>query len=106
MSLSRRSFFKTSIVLAISSLLNKTCKESSAYVMTVNGPIKAKQMANTLIHEHLLVDFIGAKETGYHRWNKEEVLQVILPYLEELKKETVKPSSIVHPLIWVGIHYF
>jgi phosphotriesterase-related protein len=42
-------------------------------------------MGVTLTHEHVLVDFIGASRTGYHRWSREEVIPVVLPHLERLK---------------------
>jgi phosphotriesterase-related protein len=54
-------------------------------IMTVTGPIHPSHMGATLSHEHLLVDFIGAGETGYHRWNREEVAAKVLPFLEEAK---------------------
>lgn len=38
-------------------------------------------MGNTLIHEHLLVDFTGAAEYNPTRWNDEEVIKKVLPYL-------------------------
>jgi len=57
--------------------------------MTVNGPIPAKEMGITLSHEHVLVDFIGADSTGYHRWDKEVVVQMVRPYLDELKEYQV-----------------
>ncbi|HKI88360.1 MAG TPA: hypothetical protein VKA38_04975, partial [Draconibacterium sp.] len=43
-------------------------------------------MGKTLHHEHLLVDFIGADSISYDRWNKEEVVKKVLPYLLEIKK--------------------
>ncbi len=43
-------------------------------------------MGLTLIHEHVLVDWIGADSTGYHRWNQNEVVARALPYFMELKK--------------------
>ena len=52
--------------------------------MTVNGPIPAEEMGLCLSHEHVLVDFIGADSTGYHRWDKQEVEQKVLPYLNEI----------------------
>jgi phosphotriesterase-related protein len=55
-------------------------------VMTVNGPVSSNKMGMTLTHEHLLVDFIGADSTGYHRWNRDTVVEKIVPYLEELKQ--------------------
>lgn len=61
----------------------------SEMVMTVNGPIAPQDMGTTLPHEHLLVDFIGADSTGYHRWDKAEVIENVLPYLLEIKPYNV-----------------
>ncbi|NBC67321.1 MAG: phosphotriesterase [Bacteroidetes bacterium] len=55
-------------------------------IMTVNGPINASEMDTTLVHEHVMVDWIGADSTGYHRWNREEVVERVLPYLLEVKE--------------------
>lgn len=55
-------------------------------IMTVTGPINGPQMGKTLEHEHILVDFIGADSTGYHRWDREEVIPKVLPYLLEIKQ--------------------
>jgi phosphotriesterase-related protein len=52
--------------------------------MTVRGPIPASNMGTSLIHEHILVDFIGAEKYDPSRWNKEEVIKKVLPYLQEL----------------------
>jgi phosphotriesterase-related protein len=52
--------------------------------MTVNGLISADELGTSLIHEHLLVDFIGADSTGYHRWDRDSVTDIMLPYLNEL----------------------
>jgi phosphotriesterase-related protein len=60
--------------------------ESVQTIITVNGPISASEMGTTLVHEHVLVDFIGADSTGYHRWEKEKVVAMVLPYLEEIKE--------------------
>jgi phosphotriesterase-related protein len=57
-----------------------------AQVITVTGDIEPEEMGLTLIHEHIMVDWIGADSTGYHRWDKKEIVERALPYLEELKK--------------------
>ncbi len=57
--------------------------------MTVTGRIDPGEMGVALTHEHLLVDFIGADSTGYHRWNRDSVVAVMAPYLEELKQHGV-----------------
>jgi phosphotriesterase-related protein len=59
--------------------------ELEGSIMTVRGPIPAAELAKTLSHEHVLVDFIGAEESGYHRWDREEVISVMLPRLMAVK---------------------
>lgn len=53
--------------------------------MTVLGPIEPFTMGTTLTHEHILVDFIGAKVTSPDRWNQDEVMDKALPHLDEAK---------------------
>jgi len=65
-------------------------KSESSYIQTVSGKISPDEMGLTLIHEHILVDFIGADSTGYHRWDKDSVVQRVLPFLEEIKSKGVK----------------
>lgn len=65
-------------------------KADSPYIQTVSGKISPEEMGLTLIHEHILVDFIGADSTGYHRWDKDSVVQRVLPFLEEIKTKGVK----------------
>jgi phosphotriesterase-related protein len=55
-------------------------------VMTVCGPIDARELGRTLPHEHVMVDFIGAAETGEHRWDWEAVAARVAPYLLEAKR--------------------
>lgn len=59
-------------------------------VISVNGSIMPEDMGLTLIHEHVMVDWVGADSTGYHRWNREEVVARALPYFEELKEYGVR----------------
>jgi phosphotriesterase-related protein len=63
-----------------------SCNTKESQIITVTGEIPASAIGKTLHHEHLLVDFIGADSTGYHRWNKNEVAEKVLPYLLEIKK--------------------
>jgi len=58
--------------------------------MTVSGSISPTQMGTTLAHEHILVDFIGADSTGYHRWERDKVVEKVLPFLKEAKELGVK----------------
>jgi phosphotriesterase-related protein len=63
-----------------------SCNTKESKIITVTGEIPASAIGKTLHHEHLLVDFIGADSTGYHRWNKDAVVKKVLPYLLEIKK--------------------
>ena len=84
-----KAFYKfLSLGLSLFLLLSFNMKE--AKVRTVSGEIPVSSMGKTLHHEHLLVDFIGADSTGYHRWNKAEVVEKVLPYLLEIKKSGYK----------------
>lgn len=55
------------------------------YINTVTGPIAIDSMGLTLIHEHMLVDFIGADSISPDRWNRDSVIVKVLPYLMEVK---------------------
>ena len=55
-------------------------------IMTVTGPILSSELGRTLPHEHILVDFIGAAAVSPDRYDRAEVIRVMLPYLEELAR--------------------
>jgi phosphotriesterase-related protein len=54
-------------------------------IMTVLGPLAPRKLGRTLMHEHVIVDFIGAEKIAPGRYNPEEVFQKALPHLEKLK---------------------
>jgi phosphotriesterase-related protein len=83
--LSRRDFIKAGAAILFT---HKT--KPSLYVITVNGRMPASLMQTTLIHEHFLVDFIGADKIDNNRWNRDDVAKKVLPYLFEAKKHGVK----------------
>jgi phosphotriesterase-related protein len=55
-------------------------------IHTVRGPIDVDQMGVTLVHEHVLVDFVGADKVSRSRYDAEEVFRTVLPRLEELRE--------------------
>ncbi len=59
-------------------------------IVTVLGPIESEHFGPALVHEHILVDFIGADKTGYHRWDREKVVQRMKPHLIEVKEKGIK----------------
>jgi phosphotriesterase-related protein len=58
-------------------------------VISVNGKMPTSEMGTTLIHEHILVDFIGADSVGYHRWSRDSVIAQTLPFLVDAKRRGV-----------------
>lgn len=56
-------------------------------IQTVLGEISPAELGPTLIHEHVLVDFIGAKSYSRERWSTDDAEQVMLPYLLEVKAQ-------------------
>jgi phosphotriesterase-related protein len=59
-------------------------------IITVLGEVPADALGKTLVHEHILVDFIGADKISYDRWNRDQVEQKVLPYLLEAKQAGIK----------------
>jgi phosphotriesterase-related protein len=87
-SISRRTFIQTLPVMAVAVSgfkLRTPFQAKKPIVMTVLGPIDPSAMGTTLPHEHILVDFIGAKVTTSDRWSRDEVMDKALPHLDEAK---------------------
>jgi len=53
-------------------------------IQTVCGRIDPGELGFALPHEHVMCDFIGAADTGPHRWEREDVIEVMRPYLERV----------------------
>ncbi|MBN3519998.1 phosphotriesterase [Algoriphagus lutimaris] len=68
----------------------KSTPTSSPKINTVTGQILIDSLGLTLIHEHMLVDFIGADSVSPNRYDREEVINKVLPYLLEVKQFGVK----------------
>ena len=71
----------------IMSWLLVTCSPTSEQgtVVTVLGEIPARDLQTSLIHEHTIVDWIGADSTGEHRWEKSAAIARALPFFQEAK---------------------
>jgi phosphotriesterase-related protein len=84
----RRKFLRNASMLAGSMIIAPSvlAKGKEYSLMSVLGPIKPEELGITLIHEHVMADFIGAAETGTHRYDPDKVIEKVLPYLLELKK--------------------
>lgn len=65
-------------------------KPGKPYVWTINGKLKTARMGQTLIHEHFLVDFIGADKISPNRWNRAAVVEKVLPFLLEARARGIR----------------
>ena len=80
MTLSRRSFLAASLA----GLTTATIAKAAPLINTATGPVAADALGLTLIHEHILVDFIGADKITPTRWNRADVVTKMLPSLQQL----------------------
>ena len=58
-------------------------------IVTVTGPVEPSRLGDTLVHEHVMCDFVGAEQTGPHRYDAEEVVKVMRPYLQAVKERGI-----------------
>jgi predicted metal-dependent phosphotriesterase family hydrolase len=82
-SMIRRRFLVTTIsALAGAALAREASAAPKLSVMTVRGRIDADQLGTTLMHEHVMVDFIGADKVSRDRYDPEQVFATAAPHLK------------------------
>ncbi len=54
--------------------------------MSVHGPVAAEDLGLTLVHEHVMVDFVGADKVSRDRYDSDEVFKTALPHLKRAKE--------------------
>jgi phosphotriesterase-related protein len=86
MTLSRRSFLAASLA----GFTAAAAAKPTPIINTATGPVAADALGLTLIHEHILVDFIGADKITPDRWNRADVVAKMLPPLQRLHTLGVK----------------
>jgi phosphotriesterase-related protein len=70
-------------------------------IETVRGPIAAAELGVTLVHEHVLVDFVGADRVSRSRYDADEVFRTVLPRLAELAQRGCRTLVECTPA-WLG----
>lgn len=86
--LSRRKFLKNSIIASCIPGFSLFANEET--IQTVTGPISVSKLGRMLIHEHVLVDFIGADKISPERWDRDVVIKKVLPFLLEIKSRGIR----------------
>jgi len=90
--MNRRSFLQHAALgaLASSEVTRGLAAAAVEQIMTVTGPIPAAELGRTLVHEHVVVDFIGAAKTSADRYDAELTFQTALPQFERLRRQGVR----------------
>jgi len=60
-------------------------EQSSTSIQSVTGEVPADRLGLTLMHEHVLVDFIGADKVSAGRYDADEAFKTVLPHLEQAR---------------------
>lgn len=92
--MSRRRFLEQSAVVAAGIACSvassrATAAGAEAVVQTVLGAVPAAKLGPALAHEHVMCDFIGAEQTGRHRWEVDAVVKRMQPVVAQLKERGV-----------------
>jgi phosphotriesterase-related protein len=66
--------------------VRQTPSGKAGTVQTVTGPISPAQLGLTLMHEHVLVDFIGADQVSPQRYDANHAFTTVLPHLLQARK--------------------
>jgi len=90
--MNRRDALRFGLAAGITSLTRKHLRaaDEKPRAMTVRGPIPPEEMGQTLPHEHVLVDFVGAKEASRDRYDADEVYRVALPHLKRVREQGIR----------------
>jgi phosphotriesterase-related protein len=65
-------------------LIQNTRMTRRAFLSAAAGTAISKQTPSVLVHEHVLVDFVGADQIRPGRYDRDEVFRIARPKLEEL----------------------
>ena len=83
----RRDLFKAAAMALGSIRESRAAADTNHQINTALGPVPPADLGRTLIHEHVLVDLVGAGRIAPRRYDGAEVLSVVLPYLKQLRSQ-------------------
>ena len=90
MEVNRRNFLKILATLAGNvavstfagcTVASKMTRKDEGVIQTVRGRIRPSEFGFALVHEHILVDFVGADAVSLNRYSADEVFNIMLPKL-------------------------
>jgi phosphotriesterase-related protein len=74
------------VLVVDASGLRQAASGKAGAVQTVTGLVPAAELGLTLMHEHVLVDFIGADQVSPQRYDANHAFTTILPHLLQARK--------------------
>ena len=85
--MNRREFLKRNGLVLASALSSREILAAPRprLIQTVRGAMEASRLGRTLMHEHVLVDFVGADKVSRDRYDPDEVFRIALPHLERAR---------------------
>ncbi len=92
--LSRRAWLKGGVAIAGASLglagrltaMEQGGSPRELRIETVTGPMEPEALGLTLMHEHVLVDFVGAADVSPARYDAGEAFKAVLPHLTQARQ--------------------
>ena len=88
--MNRRDFFQRSLSglsAASLALLHSRAALENERAHTVLGVRSPDDLGITLMHEHVMVDFIGADKVSSERYDSDEVFRIALPHLRKVREQ-------------------
>lgn len=83
----RRDLFKAAAMALGTIRESRAAADTSHQINTVLGPVPLADLGRTLMHEHILIDIVGANRIGPGRYDGPEVRSVVLPHLKQLRSQ-------------------
>jgi phosphotriesterase-related protein len=83
----RRDLFKAAAIAVGASGKSGAADDTSRQINSVLGPLRPVDLGRTLIHEHVLVDIVGANGIAPGRYDGGVVRSVVLPHLKQLRSQ-------------------
>jgi len=83
----RRDLFKAAGMALGTIRESRAAADTNHQINTVLGPVPLADLGRTLMHEHILIDIVGANRIGPGRYDGPKVRSVVLPHLKQLRSQ-------------------